>query len=176
MMHLYLIGYRGSGKSTVGKLLASQLTWPLVDTDCLVEEAAGKSIAAIFEQDGEPVFRDLEQQVVAQVAAGPQSIVSLGGGAILRLENQQTILKTGKCVWLTGSPDIHHARIQADAASQENRPSLTDRSGYDEVREVMRVREPVYRKLAQLELNTDHQSPDALTKAILPWVESWANS
>lgn len=176
-MHFYLIGYRGSGKSTVGRLLSQQLSLPSIDTDPLVEQAAGKSIRDIFSQDGESVFRDWEQRVVSKVAARAETqpaVVSLGGGAVLRPANQALLSKTGRCIWLTGSPQSLYQRINQDESSQATRPQLTDSDGYTEVKEILAMREPIYRSLADLTVNTDDQSPDELMVEILLWAKSVA--
>ncbi len=176
-MHLYLIGYRGSGKSTVAKLLATGLKRPLWDTDRMIEQSSGQPIRDIFAQSGESAFRELETQAIAQLGnlkeAAP-AVVSLGGGAVLRPENQDLLRQTGYCVWLTGSPKVLYERIQSDSTSADSRPKLTDRDGYAEVEEVLRQREPIYRSLANMTVNTDCHSPDVVSSMILPWAESWA--
>ncbi|MEZ6091862.1 MAG: shikimate kinase, partial [Pirellulaceae bacterium] len=85
--HLWLIGYRGSGKSSVARRLAQRLDCSSIDTDDLIEQIAGRSIAEIFAESGEPVFRDFESQAVVQAAEMPTQVIASGGGAILREEN-----------------------------------------------------------------------------------------
>src|SRR5262245_31375942 len=124
-MNLLLIGYRGTGKSTVAHLLAERLGWRSVDSDERIEELAGCSIADIFASQGEGAFRDLESQVVAELAAGDQTVLSLGGGAVLRPENRATLAAAGPMVWLTASPETLWGRIQADPETAARRPNLT---------------------------------------------------
>ncbi len=172
-MHLYLVGYRGTGKSTVGKLLAMRLGRSLVDTDDAIESTAGMSIREIFAAEGEPGFRDREQRAIADVANDPSSlIVALGGGAILRAANQELIQQSGRVVWLQGSPSALYARIQADESSTERRPQLSQLSGYDEIVEVLAKREPIYSKLAELTICTDLRTPDDIVAEIADWVDS----
>src|SRR5688500_2590703 len=83
VMNLLLIGYRGTGKSTVARLVAERLNWPWLDADVELERRAGKSIAAIFAEDGEPAFRDLESQVLAELVQADRHVLALGGGVIL---------------------------------------------------------------------------------------------
>ncbi len=172
-MHLYLIGYRGSGKSTVGRLLAQALDRPLVDTDDWIESSQEKTIREIFAERGEAGFRDLEQTAVSQVASFPDpSVVALGGGAILRPANQQTLRTTGACVWLDASAEFLYERICADSSSGDRRPNLTDRGGFAEVSEVLAARRPVYNDLAKLTINVEGKSADEVAREIVDWLNS----
>ena len=172
-MHVYLMGYRGSGKSTVGRLLGERLGWPVIDTDLRIEAAAGRSIRDIFAAEGEPGFRQREQQVIADVATGGgPCVVALGGGAVLRPDNRQAILGSGRVVWLRGSAEHLFARIEADASTAQRRPQLSQRSGYDEVVEMLARREPIYAQLAQFTVATDNKAPDEVVLEIVDWLES----
>src|SRR5438105_5004584 len=99
-MNLFLIGYRGSGKTTVAAALAERLGWPWIDADTELEQRAAKSIKQIFAEGGENAFRELESAIVAKLAAGERQIVALGGGAVLREENRRALAGRGKVVWL----------------------------------------------------------------------------
>ncbi|MCI5929552.1 MAG: shikimate kinase [Pseudoflavonifractor capillosus] len=94
-MNLVLIGMPGSGKSTVGKILSKMLCMPLVDTDALVEQTAGKTIPELFAQEGESAFRDRETAAARQAAALDNTVIATGGGIILRPENMETLAATG---------------------------------------------------------------------------------
>jgi len=121
--NLILIGYRGTGKTTVGRLLAEKLDWAFVDADDEVQRRAGKTIAQIFADQGESAFRDVEEQVVMDLVQRSEHIVSLGGGAILRENNRRAICAAGSAIWLTASPETIHARLQSDSATAERRSS-----------------------------------------------------
>ena len=172
MIHIYLMGYRGSGKSSVGRLLAQRLGLPVVDTDTLIESAAGQSIREIFSSEGEAGFRQREAAVVARVAAvTAPTVIALGGGAILRPDNQQIIGNSGRVVWLQGSPTSLLARITADQTTVERRPRLSPHSDYDEIVEILAAREPIYRQLANLTVDTDRRTPDELVAEIADWLK-----
>ncbi len=174
-MHIYLIGYRGSGKSTVAAQLAQRLGRRAVDTDALIEVASGQSIRELFASEGESGFRDREQAAISEVARETSPlVVATGGGAILREENRQRMLASGFCIWLQATAENLHRRIQADPGSGLLRPNLTDRGGFEEVAEILAQREPLYRQLAHLCVTTDHKSTDEVVAEICDWVNSQA--
>jgi shikimate kinase len=164
--NIALIGYRGVGKSAVAKLLALRLGWDWIDADVEIELRAGKSIAEIFADDGEPVFRDLESAVVAELAQRPHVVIALGGGAVLREQNQAA-LESCSVVWLRASVDTILARIGADPATAARRPNLTIAGGRAEVESLLSAREPIYRRIAAIAVDTDDKTPAAVAEAIL---------
>lgn len=168
---IYLTGYRGTGKTTVGKLISAQLSTDCVDLDDAIEAAAGKTIGELFEAGGEELFRDWETRCLRAVAGDPSRgrVVSLGGGAILRPENRQLIRETGICVWLTASSEVIAARIQADQADGGRRPALTQLSPVEEIQALLIRREPLYRQCADLTLATDDKSPGQLAADVIAW-------
>lgn len=169
-MHIYLIGYRGSGKSTVGRALADALALAFIDTDRLVEEREGQSISDIFALHGEAEFRKAEVAAIASVAASTdQTVIALGGGAILREENRR-LISAGIVIWLSAPAEHLYQRISADANSVTQRPKLSDRGGYAEVVEVLAAREPIYRELAQKIVQVAERSPDEIVAEIADWV------
>jgi shikimate kinase len=173
-MHLYFIGYRGSGKSTVARAMAERLKWPLVDSDEVIELSAGHSIREIFQTEGEQGFRDREQQAIAQIAAAHiPSIVALGGGAVLREANRALIQATGRVVWLKGSPQQLYRRITGDLSTADRRPNLSTGGGYDEIVELLAAREPIYQQVAEKAVDTDSRSPEEIVLEIADWVNSF---
>jgi shikimate kinase len=149
-MNIVLIGYRGSGKSSIGKRLASNLWMGFVDTDTLIVERAGKSIREIFEAEGEAGFRQREAEVIAEVAARDNHVIAAGGGAILRAENVAAMKKNGKVVWLKATPEVLYQHIQADAQTTATRPNLTAAGGLEEVKMVLEKRTPLYEAAADV--------------------------
>src|SRR4051812_41592085 len=101
---LFLVGYRGTGKSTVGRLVAARLGWAFVDADERLEGVAGRSVSELFAVEGEPAFRDRESVVLAELSQREKAVVATGGGVVLRPANR-ALLATGFVVWLTASPD-----------------------------------------------------------------------
>ncbi|MDX2256459.1 MAG: shikimate kinase [Pseudanabaenaceae cyanobacterium bins.39] len=115
--NIFLIGMMGSGKSTVGKILAQRLNYNFLDTDTLIEQCAGKSIPQIFADDGEPTFRDLEQQVLAQVAAHTRLVVATGGGIVMRSLNWSH-LHNGIVIWIDAPIEVLHDRLLHEVAQR----------------------------------------------------------
>ncbi len=171
-MNIVLIGYRGSGKSTVGPALAARLGWPFVDTDLIIEQRAGKTIREIFEHDGEPAFRDLESRVIAEVSASDRHVICAGGGAVLRPGNVAAMKRAGRVIWLTAPPETLWRRIQDDPRSRDTRPNLTGMGGCEEVRRLLEERIPAYRRAADLELDTAGQSIEEIIQTILRNVDA----
>lgn len=164
---LALIGYRGTGKTTVAQQLALRLGWDWVDADVEVELRAGKSIAAIFADDGEPAFRDLEAEVVADLSTRERVVLALGGGAILREANRAALGHCGAVVWLRASIPTIEARLAADATTASRRPNLTSSSGRQEIAEVLAVRTPIYQACATLEVDTEGKTPERIADEIV---------
>ena len=168
-MNLYLTGYRGSGKSTVGKLLKELLEWDFLDTDEEIESVAGKSICQIFESVGEAGFRQLESRVISEAAELDKFVVSLGGGAVLADANRQAICESGSAVWLKISPETSLARINADQKSTSQRPNLTQTGGIAEIEQMMAARSPIYQSIADLIVEADFKSPSEIAAAIFDY-------
>lgn len=166
-MNLFLIGYRGTGKSTVGGIVAGQIGWQFVDSDDEIERRASKSIARIFADDGEAAFRDRESAVVIDLAARDQHVIALGGGAVVRDANRTAIQGRGTIVWLTADCETAYRRITGDDATAARRPALTTSSGLDEIRELLESRTPIYRACADVEIATDAKTPGQVAEEIV---------
>ena len=160
-----LVGYRGTGKSTIGRLVADRLHdagWSdrFADTDSLVEQTAGRSIADIFAREGEEAFRDLESTALdAALASG--DVIATGGGIVLRPENRIRLRESAVVFWLQAPADVLSDRIAADAKSDSQRPALSSLPAHEEVRALLAERQPLYSEVADYELQTDRISPDA---------------
>lgn len=165
--HVYLTGYRGSGKTTVGRSLAERLGRVCIDLDDEIESSAGRSIREIFADDGEASFRDMETVALGRVAQASPAIISLGGGAILRAENRDLIARTGVAVWLRIDADTVLRRLAADTTTAQRRPSLTGLPPREEVESLLNQREPLYRAVADHEVDTAGKSVEAIVEEIL---------
>jgi shikimate kinase len=163
-----LVGLMGSGKSSVGKRLAQALDLPFRDADDEVETAAGRSIPEIFEQLGEPAFRDGERRVIARLLEGPPIVLATGGGAFMNAETRELIKARSISVWLKADLPILAKRV----ARKENRPLLTGKDPMAVLTEQAAVRYPAY---AQADItvetgDTAHQvSVDQVVRALTNW-------
>ncbi|TWU24491.1 Shikimate kinase [Bythopirellula polymerisocia] len=161
-----LIGLRGTGKTTVAQLLALRVGWDWVDADVEVELRAGKSIAAIFADDGETEFRDQETEVVAELCERAETVLALGGGAVLREANRRCLANCQAVVWLQASPETLARRLEADATTPGRRPNLTNHGGRTEIDALLAEREVIYRGCATLEVDTEEKQPAEIAEEI----------
>jgi shikimate kinase len=163
-MNLVLIGYRGTGKSRVGAILATRLGMPLVVMDCEIEKRAGMSTPEIVEKWGWSRFRDLETEVARELAGRDGLIIDTGGGVIERPENMEALGKDGCVVWLKASVETIVPRIE----SCSHRPSLVAGKTFtEEVEEVVARRTPLYLAAARHAVDTDPLTPDEVAQKIL---------
>lgn len=158
-MNLVLVGYRGTGKSAIARRLRGLLAMPMVSLDDEITRQAGKSIADIVAISGWPHFRDLEEQVCRKFAARKGIVIDCGGGVVEREANFDVLRTGGFVVWLRARPSTIVARIGGDSS----RPSLTGGKSFTaEVEEVLARREPLYRRLAHVCVDTDARPLDEL--------------
>ena len=151
-MNVVLIGYRGTGKSTVGKVLAARLNRELVSTDKEIVRRAGRSIPEIVKDQGWDHFRDLESEVCRDLAERENLVIDTGGGAVLRQQNVEAFKRNGRLFWLTATVETISKRIRGDT----ERPSLTGTKSFvDEIQEVLQERTPTYRTAADHVIATD---------------------
>ena len=157
--HIYLVGFMGAGKTTVGRELSIQLHRPFVDVDAEIEKSEKLSIAEIFRQFGEPRFRQLEREHLKRLSAASGSIIALGGGAYVDPENRKIADETGIVVWLNTSLESIRDRVRPDGT----RPLLVDP---DLVERLYVSRLPFYR-LARIHVLTDNRLPHAIAQEII---------
>jgi shikimate kinase len=164
---IFLVGYRATGKTTVGRIVATRLGWGFVDADAHLEAVTGRTVRDIIAADGEAAFRTLEAQVLRQFAldtAWDNHVVSTGGGVVLRPDNRE-FLRTGFVARLTADAATIHARMVADGV--ELRPNLTAAGGLAEVESLLASREPLYRQVADIAIDTVGRSPDEVAGDII---------
>jgi shikimate kinase len=163
-----LVGYRGTGKSTVGRLLAGHMNRKFVDVDLQIEARSGRSIDAIFAEFGEPIFRDWEERALAELLEQfPEAVVATGGGSVLREQNRHRLREFGDIVWLTAVPDELARRLVADERSPRFRPALTAAGAIEEIAQVLFARMPIYEALADFVVETGGKGPEEVATAIL---------
>jgi shikimate kinase len=153
IVNIALIGFMGTGKTSVGRLVAEQLRFHYVDTDEMIQTSTGKTIPEIFSTCGEPAFRALEEKVVAELATKTQTVISCGGGLPVAPQNLASLKTHAVVVCLWASP----AKIWERVKSQTHRPLLHDPDPQKKIRELLAVREPFY-KQADILLNTESRS------------------
>jgi shikimate kinase len=164
--NIFLIGYRGTGKTTVARELAGHLNWRWIDADAALEECYGKSIRTIFAEEGERGFREKESAMLDKFVGLREHVFATGGGIVLSARNRGQMRQWGKVIWLTGDAATLWQRIKEDALTQERRPQLTV-GGLAEVEELLRTREPLYRESADIIVEAANRSPEEVVRIIL---------
>lgn len=160
--NLVLVGFMGSGKSSVGRLLSSLTGFALVDTDTLVAQKAGRSIPEIFRMEGEDAFRAIETEVLRGLVGRIGLIVATGGGVIISEENRSLLRQIGAVVWLDASTDQLHQRVK-----HSRRPLLQTEDPRRTIEELYRAREPLYREAATVRIDSGKLSHRQTADAIL---------
>jgi shikimate kinase len=166
-MTITLVGYRGTGKSSVARYLADALEMTPVDADAEIERRAGRTIREIFATQGEPSFRALEREVAAELLQQTGLVIASGGGAVLNDATRRDMCAAGPVVWLQASPATIAARLDADPTTRERRPALTTHDPRDEIAALLAVREPLYREVASIVIDTDGKDVEAIVSEIL---------
>ncbi|NQT68784.1 MAG: shikimate kinase [Desulfobacteraceae bacterium] len=168
-MNIVLIGYRGTGKSVVGELLAVRLRMPCIGMDAEIVKKAGMSIPEIVDKFGWPKFRDMESEKARELAGLDNIIIDTGGGVIERPENVETLKTNSSIFWMQASVDAIVSRIQGGT----ERPALTSGKTFtEEVSEILEQRIPKYKSAAQYAIDTDDLTPEQVTDRIIKiWTE-----
>ena len=166
-MNIILIGFRGTGKTTIGKMLAQRLGKEFVDADEYLERKEGKTIKEVFAEGGEKLFREIETQIIAELCLSDNRVVATGGGAILREENVRALKKSGIIILLEADTDTIYKRIHRNTTTEQRRPSLTNRNAYEEIEYLLEYRKPLYDRTADFVINTTSMSAtDAANKIV----------
>ena len=171
-MNLYLIGYRCTGKSSVGRLLAEAMDWTFVDMDQELVSEAGIPIEEIVDSRGWKYFRDQESKLLQQLSRATEQVISTGGGVVTVPENITIMHGSGKVVWLHASPGTIAARMEADKSIADQRPPLHGDDSVVEIEEVLAERLPLYDEAMHLQVETDDLSVQEVSESIIRWLKT----
>ena len=163
-MNIALFGFMGVGKTEVGRLVAERLGLAFVDLDDMVINRAGKSVAAIFEEDGEPRFRELERVVVEKVSARNGQVIACGGGTVLNPENLKKLRNSSTMILLTADPETILRRVEGDGNS---RPLLNASDRRERIRNLLSLRYRRYLEAADAVIDTSYRTPEEVVEEIL---------
>lgn len=163
MRNVILIGPMGAGKSTIGRLLAKELKYCFKDSDREIEARTGADIPWIFDVEGEEGFREREEAMIAELAAEQGIVLATGGGVVMREANRRALSAGGLVVYLRTSVEQQLQRTAKD----RQRPLLQTPDPEKVLRELMAKRDPLYREIADLIIETDHRGPKVVVNAIV---------
>jgi shikimate kinase len=167
MENIILIGFMGAGKTEVGKLLAKKLKMTYIDTDDIIEKKQGRSINDIFAGDGEESFRDMESAILDGLANLKDHVVSTGGGMILRPSNVKKLKDLGPLILLWANPEVVYERTK----NTKERPLLNVDDPKKKIKEILDFRTPIYRNVADLEVDTSSLSPEDACNRIMEYIK-----
>ncbi len=161
--NIVLIGFMGSGKTSIGRLVAQRLGFQFIDTDAVIVERAGRQIPEIFSQHGEPWFRDQESAALRSLGIIQRAVISTGGGIVLRPENRDLLQELGFVVWLTASEDVIFERVSRN----KKRPLLQTADPRQTVHDLLEQRRPLYTGTAQFTVDSTHLGHDAAADVVI---------
>lgn len=161
--NLVLIGFMGTGKTSIGKLAACSLGFEFVDTDAMIVKKARKAIPRIFAEDGEAAFRDMETSILHKLKGRGNLVVSTGGGIVLREENRALLKDIGFTVWLSAKPETIYGRV----ATNRGRPLLRTKNPRETISQMMAERESFYNDTCEMKVDTDDLSLDEVAYGIV---------
>lgn len=157
-MNIVLIGYRCSGKTAVGKILARELGMDFLDTDALIEDRAGCSIDKIISSKGWDHFRKIEKRLTAELSGRDDLVIATGGGVVMDEDNVKNLKENAWIVWLDGKPEVLKNRMDRERRTGKIRPSLTGADPLEEIEQVLSMRRPLYEDAGDLTVDTSSLS------------------
>ena len=166
-MNIFLIGYRCSGKTETGKLIAGILNRQFIDIDLKVVEEEGMTISEIVDKKGWDIFRKKETSVLKKVCEHKKQVIATGGGIVINKENTVNMKKNGTIVWLKATFATVKKRILLDSKTKDFRPSLTSKELDEEIRDTLLLRKPYYEKAMDFSIDTDNLDIDDVCKAVI---------
>ena len=166
-MNLFLIGYRCSGKTTIGQSIATTIDWPFVDSDLRVIKASGKGIKDIVDIEGWDAFRRMERSALKQICANDRQVVATGGGVVLDPANIEAMKTSGSVVWLGATAETIQRRMRQDKNTGNFRPALTDKGRMEEIEDMLLKRNPYYESASDFCIHTDDVPVNEITAKII---------
>lgn len=167
MANIVLVGFRCTGKTTVGRFLGKRLRMEFVDSDELIELRATANIRKIFETKGETWFRDREAEVLAELGKRDNLVIASGGGCVLRYKTIRELKRNARVVLLEADIETLHRRIKEDPRTCTTRPALTQMSLYDEINSQLELRRPYYEQAAEIKVPTGNRPIDDIAEEII---------
>ncbi len=171
-MKIFLIGYRCTGKTTIGKILAKGLNFNFFDMDQVIEYRTGLNIKQIVEQQGWDRFRLLEKETILNTKNYENIVISTGGGVVVDPDNVNFIKKSGFSIWLDADIKTILKRLGSDAGTFLSRPSLTDNNLLKETKELLNIRNPLYKKSSHIRIDTAINNPKEIVNIIYRRLEN----
>ena len=175
-MNLILIGYRGTGKSTVGKLTAQKLKRKFIDVDDFIEKQEKKTIKEIFDLGGEELFRSTERNAIVKLSRLDNMVLAPGGGAVLNEENMANLKRNGFLILLEADADTINGRLNNDPDKSTQRPSLTEKSPLEEIKHVLAVRHDLYQKNANVVINSSSETIEQISEKVFTMFNNHQNT
>lgn len=171
-MNIYLIGFRCTGKTTVGKIIADRLKMKFIDADDELVKQQGIPISEIVEKHGWAYFREKESDVLRQISEKSDQVVATGGGVILDKDNVAIMKRSGTVIWLKARPETVKQRIVKDQKTADSRPSLTEKGLLEEIEETIKARDPHYMEAMDFCVDTDDVTIEEVVEEIMKKMEA----
>jgi shikimate kinase len=166
-MNLFMIGYRCTGKTTIGKSIAAAIDWPFVDADTLLVRECGKPIKEIVDTEGWEAFRRMERSTLKQICTKDRQIVATGGGVVLDKANIKAMKTSGMVIWLSATSETIQKRMLQDKNTGNFRPALTDKGHMQEIEDMLLKRKPYYESASDFSIQTDDEPVSEITQTII---------
>jgi shikimate kinase len=166
-MNLFLIGYRCTGKTTIGKAIAAAIEWSFVDADTLLVRECGKPIKEIVDTEGWDAFRRMERSTLKQICTADRQIVATGGGVVLDKANIKAMKTSGMVIWLGATAETIQKRMLQDKNTGNFRPALTDKGRMEEIEDLLLKRNPYYESASDFSIQTDDVPVSEITQTII---------
>ena len=166
-MNLFLIGYRCSGKTTIGKAVAAAIDWRFIDADTMLVRECGKSVKDIVGSEGWDAFRRMERSILKQICTTDRQVVATGGGVVLDPDNVAAMQASGIIIWLSATAETIQQRMLEDKNTGDFRPALTDKGRIKEIEDMLSQRNPYYESASSFSIHTDRVPTNEITRAII---------